>query len=81
MTEKPTVEVHPDGSATVTLPEGYLGTCTRCMEAEATHQEWLVFAEPVRGGQKVWTEDEGLVVLPDVEGVWVGVCDSCRSEL
>ncbi len=64
---RPTMEIHEDGSATVYLPENYLGDCSHCSKREATHLEWCKFDPPVSGHG----------IFPDVEGIWEGVCDNC----
>lgn len=69
MVSRPHFRLNTDGSATVSLPPGYLGSCALC-SAEATHAEWCPFDPPIPAVRV------GALTLPECRGIWHHVCDA-----
>jgi hypothetical protein len=69
---KPTIEMHEDGGATISFPEGYMGTCGKCLTNDATREVYVEFLTPIPA-----KTIEGMD-FPECKGVNTFYCDSCE---
>jgi len=54
------------------------GICGRCMRNPAEHPITHELDEPIKGGP-IWTEDKGMVEMPDITAYVTYVCTSCKG--